>query len=993
MVVLNAQGIVPKTRTSKAAWKMDYLRDFVASHSGFIPIISITESWCKSYHSDAQIGIDNYYPYRSDRKKRQRGGCVVYVHNDIVVNDVKTFDNEFCEVVQLSLPQSKTSLFTVYRPPNCPPAKYQEMMSWMYKQVDCIDDSWTKVIDGDFNFPEINWESFSVADSDDSAIALIDFLVSHGLDQLVSDTTRTDKSGTANVLDLFITNNTELVLDISCKRISYKGTFLSDHDMVVISLNTDFHPTKDSNQATNYSSFGMFDFKSADFNRISGYLNNVNWSKLQSDITTNFPAAFNKVVFNICQLCVPYKVTSAQAKTKPKAKIKCIQGLKRRKKKLIARIKAIEAKNPGSVSIASLSDKVNSINSNIKESILSYNAKVELSAVKNIKSNPAYFYSYVKKQSSVRSKIGPLLNSNKVFISDSKEMANTLQQQYCSVFSNPNNPNVKNPEYDAVSCSLLNVEFSQEDIEWAIDQLKSFSAPGIDEFPTILLKGCKKALSLPIYLIWRKSYDNGVINETFLTQLIAPIFKKGSRFDPANYRPISLTSHIIKIFERIVQREMITYLENNNLLNLNQHGFRKGFSCLSELLAHFNDVIENMSNGWRTDTIYLDFSKAFDKVDHNVLVSKLQLLGIGGKLLCWLKAFLYNRKQLVAVNGFHSFIELVLSGVPQGTVLGPLLFLIYVNDMSKAVKHSVLRLFADDSRLMKAIDSSNDQSLLQEDLDSVIEWSLRNNMTLHPDKFELVCHEPYLNNRAVKLFAQLPFANEIEYFANRTGILPSKLVKDLGVTITPDFNFNAHIYQISIKAGLKVSWILSAFKSRSSFVLMTLYKSLVRSLIEYCCPLWSPYSINEIQILEAVQRRLTSRIVDLKDLDYWSRLKSLNLMSLQRRRERYILIYMWKILNCLVPNDLGIEWTYNIRLGVKAIIPRIPVKRIKLGVYDSFFKVSASKLWNILPKWVNAESRSLPLFKKNLDKHLSCIPDHPPVKGYVTANNNSLTEY
>ena len=215
-------------------------------------------------------------------------------------------------------------------------------------------------------------------------------------------------------------------------------------------------------------------------------------------------------------------------------------------------------------------------------------------------------------------------------------------------------------------------------------------------------------------------------------------------------------------------------------------------------------------------------------------------MGIGGKLLCWLKAFLFNRKQIVAVNGFHSIIELVLSGVPQGTVLGPLLFLIYVNDMSKAVKHSVLRLFADDSRLVKAIDNLSDQSLLQEDLESIVDWSISNNMALHPDKFELICHEPYLNSYAVRLFSHLPFASEceVEYTALGEKIVPSNLVKDLGISITPDFNFNAHISQISIKAGLKVSWLLSAFQSRSAYVLMTLYKSLVRSLIEYCCPLW-----------------------------------------------------------------------------------------------------------------------------------------------------------
>ena len=287
MVLLNAQGLVPKTRKSKAAFKIDDLRDFVANHSAFIPILSITESWCKSYHSRAQIDIENYYPYRSDRTKRQGGGCIVYVNNDIVVDDFKKFDNEYCEVVYVSLPESKTSLFTVYRPPSCPPTKFQDMMSWISNQINHIDDSWTKVINGDFNFPEIDWDFVSVSNSDSCAASLIDFLVSHGMDQFVSEPTRIDKSGTSNILDLFMSNDPELVLNISCS-----STKLSDHEMVNISLNTDFHPAKKSDQDTNYSSFGMFDFKSADFSRISGYLNNVNWAELQSMEAANFPAAF-----------------------------------------------------------------------------------------------------------------------------------------------------------------------------------------------------------------------------------------------------------------------------------------------------------------------------------------------------------------------------------------------------------------------------------------------------------------------------------------------------------------------------------------------------------------------------------------------------------------------------------------------------------------------------------------------------------------------------
>lgn len=991
MVVLNIQGLVPTTGASKASFKIEYLKDLVSDNAGFIPIVSITESWCKSYHSDAQMALPNYNIYRADRQVRHRGGCAVYVHENIIVQDFKSFDNEYCEMVSIQLPESKTILNTVYRPTHCPHAKFNDLLNWIKSMLDAVDDSWTCIINGDLNFPDINWDTFSLSSPDSCGDEFLDLFTSYGLTQSVLIPTRTDKStGASNILDLFITNDPELVLDVSCE----EDPLLSDHKIVRISLSDDFKPSKTHHSNAAYSSFGIFDFNHADFERLNSYFENVNWSELSQKSEADFLSNFKDVVFNICHLCVPYKLSTVVRK--PKTKLKCIQGLKRKKKKMIGRIKALQAINPASSFIPALSNKVEVINTSIKQTILNFNEKCEMDAVKKIKKNPSYFYSYVKKKSKKRSKVGPLKNCNGSIISSPSKMADLLQKQFCSVFSDVANPLKKDPDYVAAPCSLTDLDFNQADIEWAIDQIKMTSAPGEDEFPAVLLKSCKSHLALPIYLLWKKSFNDGVIDQCFLSQIIAPVFKNGSRFDPSNYRPISLTSHLIKIFERVVQKNVVAYLEENNLLNINQHGFRKGYSCLSELLAHFNDIIDNMSNGNRTDTIYLDFSKAFDKVDHELLLMKIHLFGIQGKLFNWIKAFLCNRTQKVAVEGCYSVIEPVLSGVPQGTVLGPLLFLIFINDMSKVIKHSTLRLFADDARLLKSVDNTYDSLQLQEDLSSVLQWSINNNMMLHQKKFEFICHEPYLNSSTVRLLSELPFAfSSLHgcYKADETNIYPSDLVKDLGISVTADYNFNAHINQICNKAGTKVSWILSAFKCRNSVVLLTLYTSLVRSLIEYCCPLWSPCTVNEIQKLEAVQRRLTSKITGLQDMDYWSRLKALNLMSLQRRRERYILVYMWKIHQHLVPNDVNITWTYNNRLGLKAALPRIPAKRIKLNVYDGFFKVLGCKLWNTLPKWVNTESTSLLTFKNCLNKHLLQIPDHPPVKGYVSANRNSLLDY
>ena len=232
----------------------------------------------------------------------------------------------------------------------------------------------------------------------------------------------------------------------------------------------------------------------------------------------------------------------------------------------------------------------------------------------------------------------------------------------------------------------------------------------------VILKACKEKLSRPLMMLWEQSFAKGKIPSSLKDQFITPIFKKGSKSDPANYRPVSLTSHDIKIFERIIRNTMVSYLEDNFLLSNKQHGFRKGRSCLTQLLSHYDAILRNLNSEDETDVIYLDFSKAFDKVNHGLLLKKLKHYGIGGKLLDWIREFLVNRKQIVTVDGIHSEPADVLSGVPQGTVLGPLLFLLYINDLEKFVSTSAVASFADDTRLSASIREEGDSKLLQEDM-------------------------------------------------------------------------------------------------------------------------------------------------------------------------------------------------------------------------------------------------------------------------------------
>ena len=345
----------------------------------------------------------------------------------------------------------------------------------------------------------------------------------------------------------------------------------------------------------------------------------------------------------------------------------------------------------------------------------------------------------------------------------------------------------------------------------------------------------------------------------FLHQLITPLYKgKGSKCQAVNYRPISLTSHIIKVFERVLRDKIVTFLEENCILSDNQHGFRKGRSCLSELLAHYEEILTNANNGEGTDTVYLDFAKAFDKVDHQLLLKKLQSIGIKGKLLNWLKAFLSNRKQEVVIDGFKSFVWAVLSGVPQGSVLGPILFLIFINDIGTSLHDSKLKSFADDTKLSRNVSCQADAVKLQHDLNRVMEWSVANNMALNEEKFQFLKHNYNFDPNITKL----PFGHYNSCYKTLDSILIecSSTVKDLGVTFSSDSTFNIHIANIVKKAKNQAAWILSVFKTRRKAEMMEFYKTYVRSHLEYCCPLWNPSgpsSLTSIKLLEGVQRTFT----------------------------------------------------------------------------------------------------------------------------------------
>ena len=256
----------------------------------------------------------------------------------------------------------------------------------------------------------------------------------------------------------------------------------------------------------------------------------------------------------------------------------------------------------------------------------------ERNAVDELKSNPRFFYSYAKKKQSTPTGIGPLKRADGSFTDNAEEMAEFLRIQYESVFSKPKTDfKIENPDVFFFSDNgngptISDIELTPDDFVKAIDEMPMHCAPGPDTWNSIFIKKCKNALALPFCLLWRKSLDSGFIPDNQLLTDIAPLHKGGSKAIPKNYRPIALTSHVIKIFERVLRRKLMEYIETNNLYNPGQHGFRPGRSCLSQLLDHFDRVLEPIEEQKNMDVVYTGFPKAFDKCDHGINAHELKNL-------------------------------------------------------------------------------------------------------------------------------------------------------------------------------------------------------------------------------------------------------------------------------------------------------------------------------------------------------------------------------
>ena len=582
--------------------------------------------------------------------------------------------------------------------------------------------------------------------------------------------------------------------------------------------------------------------------------------------------------------------------------------------------------------------------------------KFEVNLANKVKTSPKPFYSYVRSRSKTKDVVGPLKDPSGKVMTDNSETCKMLNDYFSSVFTEEDTTVLPVPEAvykDDPKNMLNNINITLNDVYEKLIHLKSDKAPGPDGIVPKLLIETASSVCIPLWIIFIKSLQCGDLPNDWKCANVTPIYKKGDKSCPGNYRPVSLTSQVCKMLESIIKDNIIAHLNKFALINSSQHGFTSGRSCLTNLLEFFEYVLQNIGKGHAVDVVYLDFQKAFDKVPHQRLLSKLVSHGISGAVVNWIGGRLRDRRQRVVLNGCKSEWGNVFSGVPQGSVLGPTLFIIYVNDFDSNIL-SMLSKFADDAKLYRSVSSIHQVTLLQADLDKLLDWSEEWQMEFNVEKCK-VMHFGKSNSKS-------------NYTIGNSTLQVVTYEKDLGVIVQDDLKVSMQCSEVVKKANKILGMIKRTFTSRSKEIILRLYKFLVRPHLDYCAQAWRPHLQKEINMLEKVQRRATRMIEGLGKMSYEDRLQELNLTTLETRRVRGDLLEMFKIVKGLDRIDYADFITFS-----SSELRGHSCKLFKPRVLTNFGKFSFSfrviEEWNMLTQEI-VLCNTVMQFKSKLDHYL-----------------------
>lgn len=937
--------------------KKDELEVLIADKN--YDVIALTEIFPKNQQLDYTDNIWNingytlHYP--ADKTFTARG-CIIFTKDTLKSFQIDSRKMNFIEHIQVGIQTNTGSnilISCIYRSPSATSdecilelAEVMGIKKYYNTKFDCILHM------GDFNFKEINWQLQSTTVGNEHlATRFLETVMDLFLIQHVRQPTRYRGDNIPSVLDLILTNEEGMIETIDhCAPIGSSDHEVLEFKYVYRNVNDVYRP-------------GKFCYFKGNYEEINKELENVDWENLLArgsieDLWTRFADKLS----NISEKNIPVSKSKPKNYDTPWMNPDTLSAIQL-KRKMWKKYKY--CRNPQNKERYNQAKAVSS--QKVREAQAQYEKTVALKS----KEDPKAFWKYVQSKTKVKESIQCIIDQGVIY-SDNEHKADLLNKFFHSVFiSESDTDNLPN-FVTRTNQTLENVEITETIVKKHLNKIKESKSQGSDGIHPKLIKETVTSITKPVTKIYTKSMEESKLPQIWKVANITPIHKKGPKTDVSNYRPISLTSIICKTMERIVRDTLMDYMEDNNFFTNHQHGFRKGRSCVTQLIEVIEKWTDKLDNQNDIDVIYLDFQKAFDTVPHNRLILKLKGYGITGNILHWIKDFLSDRKQRVVLNGTHSTWTNVTSGIPQGSVLGPILFIIYINDLPDAI-HNFVKLFADDTKLFATVNNIDDKNSLQSDINQLLEWSQNWLLKFNNSK----CKHVHLGPNSIH-----------RYTMSNTVIEKSEEEKDLGIIIDSKLQFQQHINAQVKKANQKVGIINRTFKYMDKDMFLTLYKSLVRPHLEYGSTVWAVINKKEAILIENVQRRATRLIREIQHLSYGDRLKYLGLPSLQYRRLRADMVETYKIFNDIDKVDKSIFPVRESR--TRGHKHKIFKKHSRTNRRKYSFSQRVVDHWNALPTDI-VEAKSVNIFKSVLNAHwknfpIKFVPDFYGPEAGITVN-------
>jgi len=922
----------------------------------------------KRFCPDDFLALDGYQMFRQDNTKEKKGGIIVYVKDDILVGrnkDINNMSADFAESIWLELEKSgeKIMFGTVYRKGKSGAANNKKLLEIMTKASRVYNKI---VICGDLNFPEIDWGSLQVKAGPLSAPAqFVDCVLDNYLTQHVSNNTRARGTDKPSLIDLIITENSQQLTD-SIQHSDPIGK--SDHCVLKWKYLVSVEEPPDAPERESKTRYNV---NKGNYKELDSALSAIDWDKdLKKPSLDEILESFYEIVDTNVKEWVPPMGNKVFKRSKP-------PWLNKSARKEIKNKRCAWNRYTRSKSYAKYLSYTKARNKAAK-TIKRAKKEFEKKLAKECKTNPKAFHKYANFKSKSNKKVIRLRDKEGNVQLKDEANAKTLNEYFTSVFtkeddadvlimneaaeqlygSPPNDPfNYVGPtaneflDVDSIDCSEEVVKALLKDINPNKSNIDECIHPRI-------LKECANSLAKPISIIYRRSLDSGTVPSLWKDGTVTPLHKGGSRHDACQFRPVTITSLLCRILEKIVKKSWVSHLNNLDFLTDDQHGFREKRSCLSNLLMNLEEITKLIDKGSIVDQIYLDFQKAFDKVPHQRLLYKLRKAGIKGTMLSWIESFLTGRRQRVKVNGVYSFWSWVLSSVPQGSVLGPLLFILFINDLPGLIR-CLCMIFADDTKLTKKVDTLEEVDELQEDLNSLHEWTKEWQLKFNAKK----CHVIHFGKKNPHSL----------YHINGTLVTEVNQERDLGVVISDTLTAHQNVLACVKKANQTLGMIRRTFSYLDEEMLSHLIKVFIRPHLEYCQQAMSPIMVKDINLIEKVHRRATRLLPHLEVLEYEERLSVLNLYSMEQRRQRGDLILMYRIMT----DDLMIDKTklFTMDGDSKTRGHGLKVKmteNVKLDVRKYFFTNRIVEPWNELPQDI-VDSITVNEFKGKYDRWLGIV--------------------